>query len=140
MVTEPNLVVKEPLDELAVTVPLIAGSDAIVTLFDMDAVTEPIWAVPAPRVTVPSTTFTPIPPAPANSSRLLYPPPIKDDMLPTFAVTVPEMTGREPIVTELPIVTDAIETGWVAGKLEMETAEKVTACDAGKLEMVMAVL
>ena len=42
VVTEPNLVVKEPLDELAVTVPLIAGSDAIVTLFDMDAVTEPI--------------------------------------------------------------------------------------------------
>ena len=34
---------------LAVTVPLIAGSDAIVTLFDMDAVTEPIWAVPATR-------------------------------------------------------------------------------------------
>ena len=31
---------------LAVTVPLIAGSDAIVTLFDMDAVTEPIWLVP----------------------------------------------------------------------------------------------
>ena len=34
---------------LAVTVPLIAGSDAIVTLFEMDAVTEPIWAVPATR-------------------------------------------------------------------------------------------
>ena len=34
---------------LAVTVPLIAGSDAIVTLFDMDAVTEPIWAVPETR-------------------------------------------------------------------------------------------
>jgi len=32
---------------LAVTVPEIAGRDAIVTLFDMDAVTEPIWAVPA---------------------------------------------------------------------------------------------
>ena len=30
---------------LAVTVPLIAGKDAIVTLFDIDAVTEPIWAV-----------------------------------------------------------------------------------------------
>ena len=28
-----------------------------------------------------------------------------------LAVTVPEMAGREPIVTELPIVTDAIETG-----------------------------
>ena len=38
---------------LAVTVPLIAGSDAIVTLFDMDAVTEPICEVPAPIVTVP---------------------------------------------------------------------------------------
>ena len=34
---------------LAVTVPLIAGSDAIVTLLDMLAVTEPIWAVPAGR-------------------------------------------------------------------------------------------
>ena len=45
---------------LAVTVPLIAGSDAIVTLFDMDAVTEPICAVPATKaefrfaVTVPA--------------------------------------------------------------------------------------
>ena len=35
---------------LAVTVPLIAGSDAIVTLLEMDAVTEPIWAVPATNV------------------------------------------------------------------------------------------
>ena len=35
---------------LAVTVPLIAGRDAIVTLFDMDAVTEPICAVPAAKV------------------------------------------------------------------------------------------
>ena len=34
---------------LAVTVPLIAGSDAIVTLLEMDAVTEPIWAVPAAK-------------------------------------------------------------------------------------------
>ena len=34
---------------LAVTVPPIAGRDAIVTLFDMLAVTEPIWAVPATR-------------------------------------------------------------------------------------------
>ena len=34
---------------LAVTVPLIAGRDSIVTLLDMDAVTEPIWAVPATR-------------------------------------------------------------------------------------------
>ena len=49
VVTEPNLVVKEPLDELAVTVPLIAGSDAIVTLLDMDAVTEPICAVLATK-------------------------------------------------------------------------------------------
>ena len=59
MVTEPNLVVKEPLDELAVTVPLIAGSEPMVTLLPtvteemlmgtvplMDAVTEPIWLVP----------------------------------------------------------------------------------------------
>ena len=42
----------------AVTVPLIAGRDAIVTLFDMDAVTEPIWAVPAPIVTVPAPIVT----------------------------------------------------------------------------------
>jgi hypothetical protein len=45
-----------------------------------------------------------------------------------FAVTVPA------IVTVLPTVTDAIETGWVDGKLEIETAEKVTACDAGKFK------
>ena len=45
-----------------------------------------------------------------------------------LAVTVPA------IVTVLPIVTDAIETGWVDGKLEMLTAEKVTACDAGKFK------
>lgn len=105
-----------------------------------------------------------------------------------FAVTVPEIAGREPIVTELPTVTEemltgtvpemlavtlpicavpatndgseARETGWVAGKFPMETAENVTACeagkfktdtlpvtapkvvvcDAGKFEMVMAVL
>ena len=34
---------------LAVTVPLIAGSDPMVTLLEMLAVTEPIWAVPATR-------------------------------------------------------------------------------------------
>jgi hypothetical protein len=34
---------------LAVTVPLIAGREPMVTLFDMDAVTEPIWFVPAGR-------------------------------------------------------------------------------------------
>ena len=44
-----------------------------------------------------------------------------------LAVTVPA------IVTVLPIVTEEIDTGWVSGKFEMETAEKVTACDAGKL-------
>ena len=44
----------------AVTVPLIAGMEPMVTLLDMDAVTEPIWAVPATRaelrfaVTVPA--------------------------------------------------------------------------------------
>ena len=60
VVTEPNLVVREPLDELAVTVTLIAGSDPMVTELPtvtedilmgtvplMDAVTEPIWFVPA---------------------------------------------------------------------------------------------
>ena len=44
-VTVPAIVTVLPI----VTVPLIAGSDAIVTLFDIDAVTEPIWAVPATR-------------------------------------------------------------------------------------------
>ena len=56
---------------LAVTVPEIAGSDAIVTLLPtvteemlmgtvplIDAVTEPIWAVPAPMVTVPAPIVT----------------------------------------------------------------------------------
>jgi len=38
-----------------------------------------------------------------------------------LAVTVPA------IVTVLPIVTDAIETGWVAGKLEMDTTLPLTA-------------
>ena len=33
------------------------------------------------------------------------------DEIERLAVTVPEMAGREPIVIELPIVTDAIETG-----------------------------
>ena len=32
---------------LAVTVPEMAGSEPMVTLLEMDAVTEPIWAVPA---------------------------------------------------------------------------------------------
>jgi hypothetical protein len=45
---------------------------------------------------------------------------------------VPEIAGKEAIVTELPTVTDAIETGCVAGKLLIEIAEKVTACEAGK--------
>ena len=56
---------------LAVTVPEIAGSDAIVTLLPtvteemlmgtvplIDAVTEPICAVPAPMVTVPAPIVT----------------------------------------------------------------------------------
>lgn len=53
---------------LAVTVPLIAGRDPIVTLFEIDAVTEPICAVPAPRVTVPAPIVTtPIRFVPAGS-------------------------------------------------------------------------
>ena len=43
----------DEIDRFAVTVPLIAGSEPIVTLLEMLAVTEPIWAVPAPRVIVP---------------------------------------------------------------------------------------
>ena len=45
----PKVIAVAEIDRLAVTVPEIAGSDAIVTLLDMDAVTEPIWAVPATR-------------------------------------------------------------------------------------------
>ena len=106
----PEVMAVAEIVRLAVTVQLIAGSEPIVTLLEMDAVTEPIWAVPAPRVIVPSTTSTAIPPAPANYSRLLYPPPIKADMLPTFAVTVPEMVGREPMVTlfDMDAVTEPI--------------------------------
>jgi len=72
VVTEPNLVVREPLDELAVTVPLIAGSEPMVTELPivteemlmgtvplMLAVTEPICAVPAPIVTEPATFAVP---------------------------------------------------------------------------------
>lgn len=43
----PEVMTVDEIARFAVTVPLIAGSDTIVTLFDMDAVTEPIWAVPA---------------------------------------------------------------------------------------------
>jgi hypothetical protein len=58
----PEVIAVDEIDRLAVTVPEIAGSDAMVTLFptvtdeieigtvpEMDAVTEPIWAVPATR-------------------------------------------------------------------------------------------
>jgi hypothetical protein len=45
-------------------------------------------------------------------------------VLPT--VTVPEMAGREAIVTELPIVMEP-EMGWVAGKFEIETTLPLTA-------------
>ena len=90
----------------------MAGSEPIVTELPtvteemlmgtvplIDAVTEPIWDVPAPIVTVPAIVCVPV----------------------GLAVTVPAM------VTVLPIVTDAIETGWVAGKLEMETTLPLTA-------------
>ena len=56
----PEVMAVDEIDRLAVTVPVIAGSDPMVTLFPivteemlmgtvplMDAVTEPIWAVPA---------------------------------------------------------------------------------------------
>jgi hypothetical protein len=43
----PEVMAVDEIDRLAVTVPLIAGSDAIVTLLEMLAVTEPICAVPA---------------------------------------------------------------------------------------------
>ena len=60
-----------------------------------------------------------------------------------FAVTVPLIAGSEPMVTELPIVTDAMLIACVAGKLRTEMlpviAPKVVDCDAGKLEMLTAV-
>ena len=36
-------------NKFAVTVPLIAGREPMVTLLEMEAVTEPIWFVPAGR-------------------------------------------------------------------------------------------
>ena len=72
----------------------------------MLAVTLPICAVPAPRVTEPAIVCMPV----------------------GLAVTVPA------IVTVFPTVTDAIETGWVDGKFEMITAENVTDCEAGKFK------
>jgi hypothetical protein len=61
-------------------------------------------------------------------------------VLPT--VTVPEMAGRELTVTVVlarvtPWVgTMAKETGCVTGKLEIDAAENVTACVAGKFPTV----
>jgi hypothetical protein len=45
--------------------------------------------------------------------------------LPICAVPPPSVTEPE-IATVFPIVTEAIDIGWVAGKLEMETDENVT--------------
>jgi hypothetical protein len=42
----PEVMTVDEIDRFAVTVPLIAGSEPIVTLLEMDAVTEPIWLVP----------------------------------------------------------------------------------------------
>jgi hypothetical protein len=61
-------------------------------------------------------------------------------IVPPFAVTVPEMAGRELIVRLFPTVTvpptvTALARSWV---LVREASEKVTACDAGKLEMLTA--
>ena len=82
---------------LAVTVPLIAGRDAIVTLLptvteemligtvpEIDAVTEPIWAVPAPRVTVP---------APIVTTPIRFVPAGRAEPMVTVPEIVPEM-GR----------------------------------------------
>ena len=136
---------------LAVTVPLIAGRDAIVTLLPtvteeieigtvplIDAVTEPICAVPATKAgsVVRDTGCVPWKKVPLTGTVPL----MLAVTLPICAVPAPRVT--EPaivcvpvglavtvpaIVTVLPTVTDAIETGWVAGKLEMETTLPLTA-------------
>jgi hypothetical protein len=97
VVTEPNLVVRDPLDELAVTVPLIAGRDAIVTLFEIDAVTEPIWAVPATRAgsVVSDTGCVPWKNVPLTGTVPL----MLAVTLPICAVPAPMVTVPPPIVT-----------------------------------------
>jgi hypothetical protein len=52
-------------------------------------------------------------------------------------VIAPEMAGREPIVTLFPIVTDAIETGWVAGKLRIEVEPVIVAVPRMLVDPVM---
>ena len=69
----PEVRAVEEIDRLAVTVPLIAGSEPMVTLLPivteemlmgtvplMDAVTEPICDVPAPSVTEPAIVCVPV--------------------------------------------------------------------------------
>ena len=114
VVTEPNLVVREPLDELAVTVPLIAGSEPMVTLFptvtddmlmgtvpEMLAVTLPICAVPAEREAV----TTPILFVPAGRAfvipRILF----VDIAAAIFSTKFVSLSLPERKLTVLPTVT-----------------------------------
>jgi hypothetical protein len=68
----PEVIAADEIDGLAVTVPLIAGSEPMVTEFPtvteemligtvplIDAVTEPIWFVPAGRAELMSTGILP---------------------------------------------------------------------------------
>ena len=82
---------------LAVTVPLIAGSDAIVTLLEIDAVTEPIWAVPATRAGREAmVTLFPI----VTEEMLIGTVPLMDAVTePICAVPAPRVTVPAPIVT-----------------------------------------
>jgi hypothetical protein len=107
------------LEMLAVTLPICAVPA------EREAVTTPMRFVPAGRA---GRLFTSTLKLESSiiAKRLLYSPPIMEEGLPTFAVTVPEMAGREPMVIELPMVTEP-EMGWEAGKFEIETTLPLTA-------------
>jgi len=133
--------------------PTVMDEMLIGTVPLMDAVTEPICAVPAPIVTVPAPIVTtPILFVPAGRAfvmpRILFEimaramfslkfpslalPERKLTVLPT--VTVPEMAGRELIVTEFPIVTvppivTALARSWVlVSPAEVALRISVMAC------------
>jgi hypothetical protein len=93
----PEVMTVDEIARLAVTVPLIAGSDPIVTLLEMDAVTEPIWAVPATRAgsVVSDTGCVPWKKVPLTGTVPL----MLAVTLPICAVPAPRVTEPAPIVT-----------------------------------------
>jgi len=173
----PEVMAEDEIDGFAVTVPLIAGSEPMVTELPtvteemlmgtvplIDAVTVPICAVPAPIVTVPAPIVTtPIRFVPAGRAEPMVTVPemgktpsasIKLTMpfctansksLPAFAVTVPEMAGRELIVRLFPTVTvpptvTALARSWVLVRLaEVALTISVIAC-VPRLTTVWAVM